>query len=202
VMVNRIRLDSILEKQKKRYGLLLRVYELTGGDEAKILMLEAPELDSNEVQSIVLYLAGEGLVQSLADEAPLLRITHRGVVEVEESLLNPKQSTEHFLPQVIQHFHGDVGSVQTGNQNVANVVQNLASDADMLALLRELRRHIVDEPAEKQQQGLELLEGLEIEVKAETQSKPRMKVFLEALGTFVKDTGQKLLVEIGSRLVG
>ena len=72
----------------------------------------------------------------------------------------------------------------------------------MLALLEELRRHIVDESDENQQQGIELLEGLEREVKAENQSKPRIKLFLEGLGTFVKDTGQKVLVEIGSKLMG
>jgi hypothetical protein len=202
-MKSKIQLDSIIQKQKKRYELLLRIYELTNGDETKILMLEgSEESDSDEILSIVDYLAGEELVASLADEAPLVRITHRGVVEVEESLLNPKQPTEHFLSQVIQHFHGTVGAVQTGNQNVANVSQNISNEGEVAALLEELRRHIVDEPTEKQQQGMELLEGLEHEVNADNQSKPRIKLFLEGLGTFVKDTGQKVLVEIGSKLIG
>lgn len=202
-MDNNLTLASIIEKQKKRYALLLKVYELTDGDETKMVLLEATDgVDSSEVQSIVDYLAGEELVESLADEAPLVRITHRGVVEVEQSLMDPKQATEHFVPQVIQHFHSFVGSVQTGNQNVANVVQNLPYEGEVLALLEELRRHIVDEPAENQQQGIELLEGLEREVSAENQSKPRIKLFLAGLGTFVKDTGQKVLVEIGSRLIG
>lgn len=167
-----------------------------------MVLLEAIDgADSSEVQSIVDYLAGEGLVESLADEAPLVRITHRGVVEVEQSLMDPKQPTEHFALQVIQNFHSVVGSVQTGNQNVANVVQNFPYESEVLALLEELRRHIVDEPAENQQQGIELLEGLEREVKAENQSKPRIKLFLQGLGTFVKETGQKVLVEIGSRLI-
>jgi hypothetical protein len=202
-MESRIRLDSIIEKQKERYKLLLKIYELTNGDETEILMLEPPEeSDLKEIQSIIDYLAGEGLVESLADEGALVSITHRGVVEVEESLLNPKRSTEHFLPQVIQHFHATVAAVQTGNQNVANVIQNLPNDREVLALLDELRRHIVDEPAKNRQQGIELLEGLAHEVSAEKQSKPRIKLFLEGLGTFVKDTGQKVLVEIGSRLIG
>lgn len=201
-MESKAQLESIIEKQKKRYKLLLRIYELTNGDETEILMLEASEeSDSKEIQSAVDYLAGEGLVKSLADEAPLVSITHRGVVEVEESLLNPKQPTEHFLPQVIQHFHAAVGAVQTGNQNVANVAQNLSDDREVLALLEELRLHIVDEPSEKRHQGMELLEGLANEVNAERQSKPRIRLFLEGLGIFVKETGQKVLVELASRLI-
>ncbi len=96
------RFTLILEKQKKRYSLLLKIYELTEGDENKIIQLDVPEeLSTDEVQSAVDYLEGEGLVRSLADEGLLLEITHRGVVELEQSLLNPKESTEHFPQQVI-----------------------------------------------------------------------------------------------------
>src|SRR5947207_4816613 len=134
-MQAKTRLDSLLEKQRKRYLVLDKIYELTDGDESKILMLEPPEeIDSNEVLSIVRYLAGEGLVESLADEAPLLRISHQGVVEVEDSRLNPQEQTEHFSAQVIQHFHGTVGSVQTGNQKVANVAQEMG-DSRVLEVL-------------------------------------------------------------------
>jgi hypothetical protein len=196
-----IKLDSILEKQRKRYSLLLRIYELTDGDESKIITLEATdELDSKEILSIVDYLAGEGLVESLADEAPLLRISHRGVVEVEDSLLNPRNPTEHFAAQVIQYFNGTVGSVLTGNQNVANVRQEIA-DPQILDLLRELRRHLADERSDVHREGSELLEGLEAEVNALSPSESRINLYLKGLGAFVKDTGKDLLVEIGSKLI-
>jgi len=202
-MEARIRLDSILEKQRKRYLLLLKIYELTGGDESKMMMLEVPEgLNSEEVQSIVDYLAGEGLVESLADEAPLLKITHRGVVEVEQSLLNPKEPTEHFSQQVIQNFHGPVASVQTGNQSVSNVTQTISGDPHLIDLIQQLRHHIVDETPEKQREGYELLEGLQSEVIASGPSESRMRLYLKGLGSFVKDTGKDLLVEIGSKVIG
>lgn len=191
-----------MEKQKKRYALLLRIYDLTDGDENKLIQLEIPEdLDRNEVQSIVDYLSGEGLVQSLADEGLLLSITHQGVVELEKSLVNPKESTEHFPTQVIQHFHGLVGFVQTGNQNVANVTQSINVGSDINELLKQLRQHITSETPEKQQEGIELLEGLESEIKTPNQSKSRIKLYLKELGSFVKDTGKDLLVEISSRLI-
>jgi len=197
-----IRLDSILEKQKKRYSLLHKIYELTDGDESKIIQVEVPkEMEPEELQSAIDYLAGEGLVDSFADQALLLQITHRGVVELEKSFLNPKEPTEHFSPKVIQHFHAPVGSVQTGNQNIANVVQNIGVDADVLELLGHLRQHIISESIEKHQEGIELLDGLESEIKIPNQSKSRIKLYLEGLGSFVKDTGKDLLVEISSRLI-
>jgi hypothetical protein len=193
--------DSLLEKQRRRYLLLEKIYELTDGDESKIIMLEpTEELSPKEVLSIVRYLTGEGLVESLADEAPLLRISHRGVVEVEYSHMNPREPTEHFPAQVIQHFHGTVGSVQTGNQSIAHVTQEIVN-SQILDLLGELRRHLVDEPSNVRLEGSELLEGLEAEVKGSSPSESRIKLYLKGLGVFVKDTGKDLLVEIGSKLV-
>lgn len=191
LMEHNIKLDSILRKQRKRYELLLKIYELTDGDETKILGLETgEELDPKEIQSIIDYLAGEGLVKSLADEGALLSITHRGVVEVEQALLNPKEPTEHFPAQVIQHFHAAVGSVQTGNQNIANVTQNVSGDARLTELLQELRRQITDQSPDRQEEGIELLEGLETEVGSRSPSESRLKLYLAGPGSFVKDAGK------------
>jgi hypothetical protein len=199
-MEAKLKLDSVLEKQRKRYLLLLRIYELTDGDERKILMLETPEgLDENEVMTIVDYLSGEGLVQHLADEAPLIRISHQGVVEVEQSLLNPQGSTEHFAAPVIQHYHGNVGSVQTGNAAVANVTQNIG-DREISDLLKQLRQHLADEP-EASREGNELVDGLQAEVKANSPNRSRVRLYLKGLETFVKDSGKNLLVEIASKVI-
>ena len=199
-MQAKTRLDSLLEKQRKRYLVLDKIYELTEGDESKILMLEPPEeIDANEVLAIIIYLAGEGLVESLADEAPLLRISHRGVVEVEDSRLNPREATEHFPAQVIQHFHGTVGSIQVGDQNIANVSQKL--DPRVADLLRDLRLHLANESEDPGREGNELLDGLQAEVNTSNPSESRIKLYLRGLAVFVKDTGKDLLVEIGSKLI-
>src|ERR1700674_1281967 len=100
-MQNNPQYDLIVEKQKKRYALLRKIYELTEGVESRIVELECPEtLDLGEVLSIIDYLSAEGLVVQLSGNAPLVQISHRGVVEVEESVTNPNRPTEHFLAQV------------------------------------------------------------------------------------------------------
>ena len=198
-MEARLKLDSILEKQRKRYLVLLRIYELTDGNEQEILQLEPPEgLDEKELMPIVDYLAGEGLIHRLATEAPLLQISHLGVTEVEQSLVNPQEPTEHFVATVIQHFHGNVGSVQTGNQSVANVIQH---DNSILELLQQLRSHLIEESPDVSRDANELLDGLQSEVTSAKPSQSRMKAYLLAMGSFVKETGKDLLVEIGSKLM-
>ena len=68
-------------------------------------------------------------------------LSHRAIVEIENSVKNPQQSTEHFSSTVIQNFNAPVGAVQTGNNNIANVNQNIGQNfseiLEQLALLKE-----------------------------------------------------------------
>lgn len=193
-------LDSIIDKQKKRYSLLRKLYELTDGVETKITLLEAPEgIDQRELWSIIDYLSSERLLKQLAGNAPLVQISHRGVLEIEDSIVSPHKPTEHFLPQVI-NFYGNVGSVQSGNKNVANVSQNIG-DPSMVELLQELRRHLNSETTESKREGNEVLDGLEAELTSNNPNQSRIKFYPKGLSNFVTDTGKSLLVEIGSKII-
>jgi hypothetical protein len=198
-MTTGVALDSIVEKQKKRYSLLLKIYELTDGDEAKPIMLETPGPEA-ELLSAIDYLSGEGLVESLADGVPFVRISHQGVVEVEKSITNPREPTEHFLPQVIQYFYATVGSVQTGEQSVAYVSQNIGNP-EVLQLVEMLRSHLDNGSLESEREGNELVDGLQGEVKAVSPNQSRVKLYLKGLETFMKDSGKELLVEIASKVI-
>ena len=195
-----VQFDSIIEKQKKRYLLLRRIYELTNGVETKIIQLEPPEgLSEDELLSTIDYLSAEGLIVQLADNAPLVQISHRGVVEIEESIVAPNKATAHFLPQVI-NVYGNVGSVLTGDQNTVNVSQNI-SDSEILELVRQLRRHLGNESSDSLQEGNDVLDGLETELNSASPNQSRIKFYLKGLGTFVRDSGKDLLVEIASKLI-
>jgi hypothetical protein len=118
---------SIEEKRRKRLQFMHRLHEATGGAElAHVNMFElGDELGwpREETQLVVEYLRGEELI-AYAGGGGTIGITHNGVVEVEESLSNPRQQTEHFPPAIniinIDQMHGSqiqqgtVGSQQHG----------------------------------------------------------------------------------------
>ena len=117
--MNHASLESIVEKQKKRYGVLRKLYEIAGDDPTLTVfdsvLVREEKLTFEELHRIQFYLFGEGLINRGSGGATL---THDGIKEVEDSIQNPKQSTEHFMSVVIQHFYGNVeGGVQTGGVN-------------------------------------------------------------------------------------
>jgi hypothetical protein len=164
---------------------------------------ENGEYDEASLSEISDYLEGEGLVNhpSTEDSLFMVELTHKGKKEIIRSIENPGESTEHFPNTVIQNFNfnAPVGAVQQGDNNVANVQQNFGTNTeDVLKLLRGLQDHL---PDENKQYGLELIEGLEAEVKSEKPSESRMKLYLKGLGEVVKETGKSLLIEVGKKVI-
>lgn len=196
--------EKVLERDKKRYEALMWIFEKAEGTETVMvdlssLLEENNRFSESELVAISDYLAGQGLIKQIDDGGLALQLTHRGILEVEESIKNPEKATENFPAQVIQYFNAPVGSVQTGNQNIANVQQNLgAKTEDVINLLRELKEHISEN---NKQEGMEYIEGLEAEVKSEKPSESRIKLFLKGLGGVVKDTGKELLIEVGKKAI-
>lgn len=204
-VVNEMEMNKMIEQNKdKHYEILRWIFDKVNGQQYKPTYLrelinDNLDFTENDLEKISDYLSGEGLIKQMDDSGLLVQLTHKGIVEIQDSINNPQRSTEHFPAQVIQYFNAPVGSVQTGNQNVANVQQNFgAKTEDVINLLRELRGHISDD---KKQEGLALIESLEKEVKSEKPNEPTIKLFLQGIGNFVKDTGQDLLVEIGKKLI-
>lgn len=202
---------ELIEKDRKRYEVLRWIYNEFSRTSNYFVNLaglvdntfdwQQKRQKENELSEVSDYLANEGLITQQSDDGLLVRLEHRRIVEVENSITNPQSPTEHFSVQVI-NFNAPVGSVQTGNQSVANVTQNLGAEiSDITTLLKELRQHIVDDTPEKQKEGLELLEGLETEVQSPNQSESRIKLYLKELGSFVKDAGRDLIVSLSKELI-
>ena len=201
-----MKMNKMLEQNKnKQYEVLRWIFDKANGSQNEIVNLldlasENSKYDENELGKISDYLEGEGLIERPIDEGIYVQITHKGIVEIQKSINNPQSSTEHFPAPVIQNFtfNSTVGSVQTGNHNIANVQQNFGSKTeDVINLLRELQEHISEE---SKQEGLEYIEGLETEIKSEKPSESRIKLFLKGLGGIVKDTGKEILIEVGKKI--
>lgn len=187
---------NLQEKQRRRYLVLSKLYELTDGEPVRLAeadpVREATGLDEVTFHEAVQYLRGEGLLKT---SNLVLELTHAGVVEYERSLERPDVPTEHFPVQVIQQFNAPVGAVQTGTHATANVVQQVgAGTGEVLELLGQLRRDIeATLPAEEREEALELVEGIEEEARSEKPRTARVKAFLKGLGNFALSTASNAL---------
>lgn len=187
---------NLQEKQRRRYLVLAKLYELTDGESVRRAeadaVREATGLDEVTFHEAVQYLRGEGLLKT---SNLVLELTHAGVVEYERSLERPDVPTEHFPVQVIQQFNAPIGAVQTGAHATANVVQQVGAGAgEVLELLGQLRRDIeATLPAEERTEALELVEGIEEEARSEKPRTARVKAFMKGLGNFALSTASNAL---------
>jgi hypothetical protein len=133
----------ILEKEEKRYRVLKRIYVEAGGrpkiEVSQDTIHSTEELGHEEIGETLEYLEKEGLIQFFRLRTVVM--THLGVKEIEDSLKHPNRDTDHFQSQIIQHFYGPVQNLQTGNQNIQNVVVNINPDfneavSNLLELIR------------------------------------------------------------------
>ena len=143
--------QQIIErKQKRRYQLLLELWKAADGREDKdINVLEVASdagFDEDEASEIYDYFNSEGIFKGQTMGWGV-NLSHKAIVEVENSITNPKKATEHFPSAVIQNFHAPVGSVQTGNNNVASVNQNIGQNiTEILEYLANLKREFQSLP--------------------------------------------------------
>ncbi|WP_437713055.1 hypothetical protein WMF45_45270 [Sorangium sp. So ce448] len=200
---------TLEQREGWRYAILRTLYEASGGDQHRYFSLveigEHVGVPPEERELAWQYLIGEGLIRSAGMGPDLLVfITHRGRVEIETSMKNPKDSTDHFRASVIQHvtnnFSGPVGAVQTGSNNVANVTQNVSTDVQVL--LQQLRAHVDGLPDEKRGEAIELVDGLDEQAKAPKKSKAIIRALLAGLGAIVTGAGGDVLAELGKKLLG
>ncbi|MCG8573368.1 MAG: hypothetical protein MI810_00670 [Flavobacteriales bacterium] len=109
---------EISEKQKKRFGFLKLLYEVTEGQENCMVNMwelgKELKLSKADTSSIFDYLSGQGLIQSMALGGGM-RITHEGIVEIEKALTKPDEPTEYFPPiNIIQVNEMKGGVIQQG----------------------------------------------------------------------------------------
>jgi hypothetical protein len=154
------------EKDRQRFAVFQAGYELSEGSERRYVNFEEiisrTGLSRQQIKEAYEYLVGEGLLV-YRGFGGICGITHRGIKEYEQSLRQPNKSTAHFSATVIQHIHtfnAPVGTVQTGENSTANVVQGVGSppleiDALIQALLvasdtlsSEDRRQVHDQMGE------------------------------------------------------
>jgi hypothetical protein len=184
---------NLEETRANRLKFVQAVYDLTGGNEHKIVsMWEIGEklglggFGSEETQKIVQYLTGEGLVKGMALGGGI-GITHYGIKEVEESMLHPNTPTYHFPPREsvtiisvgnMDHSQMQVnspGSVQTTTISGSNLVEL----KEIMKLISEITDKVELEPSAKGDLEAEV-QTIESQLKS---SKPKLTVVTESLSS-------------------
>lgn len=130
--------EVLKKKQRIRFDFLNKLYEMTDGSTEKLIngddlanSLGLTEKDEGAM-SAVNFLKDENLITDaniIAGPLGVLKITHSGVLEVENAISKPDMPTQHFLPINILHVHQMIGStIQQGtigsNQNAHIKIQN------------------------------------------------------------------------------
>lgn len=91
--------ELLEQKKARRFKYLKALYDASNADPmARIDMHSLGAnlgLNSAEVDAIARYLHDEGLLKFVA-MGGIIAITHRGVIEIEESIEAPSKPTEHF----------------------------------------------------------------------------------------------------------
>jgi hypothetical protein len=119
-------MEDIEDRRKQRLQFLHELYRLTKGNEnAYANMYDIGKIynfDKDAIVTCTQYLEGEGLLRSQAlggRIAGLVGITHTGVKEVEDALINPQTSTKYFPPASAVH----IINVQTMTMTNSQLVQ-------------------------------------------------------------------------------
>jgi hypothetical protein len=194
--------SSRQEREVIRLRVMKAIYDASGGSTQESLNL-APMcgqlgLSEGDMADAVNYAEGEGLVERLLMAAgqrmPLkVRLTHKGLVEMEESEKAPEEQTEHFPAQVsVFNIGGNmIGSaIQTGSPGATQRVQvgDIAiggeTDSHIRAFLAEYDAKVAGLRREQTSEALAEI-GAEIEtVKAQiTSPKPKKHFIKESLAS-------------------
>jgi hypothetical protein len=137
-------MSTLEEKRANRLKFMRSLYEATGGRSLQMVNMFdlGPQVGivGEDLEGVTEYLVGEGLMEYAALGGEI-SITHRGVVEVEESMANPDEPTAHFPPiNLISIGVMSNSQIQQGSPAAVQAGQWQTSGDDIRAFVSELRR--------------------------------------------------------------
>ena len=192
-----LREDELLvrEREGRRFRILRRLYDMSGGSAERDVSYRevqtAERLDDEQWWPAYYWLEAEGLLEEAVSSR--VRLTAQGVDEIERTKKAPQSSTEHFPSIVIQNNYGNIGAIQSGSHNTANVSQQLNANTELRILVQQLHAAIEAQPdSPEKNEALEQFEVLKEEAEAEQPRPNRIKSCLKAIGGFVKDVSVDL----------
>lgn len=176
---------DIQEIQMKRFQYLHKLYKVVeGSEQAYMNFLElGRELGYSDAETDKIddYLVGEGLITHVSIGGSI-SITHRGIVEVEEALSNPDDSTTYFPAINYVHVEQMIGSqIQQGSNQSSQVLTYSSNDLETIVNFLESFKKQVNEfnlDEETQAEAISDIETIETQVKS---PRPKHVIIKECL---------------------
>jgi len=178
-------MDEIEEIRKKRLQYLHRLFELTGGDQYKLVgMFELGEelgFDKHLTLQITQYLSEEQLVQPGGSGG--IRISHWGIKAVEDALSRPEEPTNYFPPVVNIISIGEMreSQIQQAGPQAKQVIAISESDYGQLKELVESLERSIDELRLEREPKRDLQADLRTIEAQMSASKPKPSIITECL---------------------
>jgi hypothetical protein len=142
---------DIDQRQADRLRVMRAIFDAANGGETQIVRIvphlqQRLGLTEQEIMDAAHYLIGEGLIVAPLKSGDYIigvRLRHRGIKEMEQSLQSPDKPTHYFPPAsyVVNNFHGDVigSAVQSGSPGARQEVT--FGDLDLSAVSKFLREY-------------------------------------------------------------
>lgn len=191
--------DGIFRKQEQRYLLLKALWEAAGGRERTnvdfMQVATQAGFEEREAEEIYNYFWGEGFFANRVVRWGV-SLSHAAILEIERSLTNPNEPTEHFSATVIQHlnFNAPVGAVQTGAGSTANVNQNIGANVmELLGLIDKLREQFQVLPPGTKEEAIDVVDGLAEELQRGNPRAGKIRAYLGQIKSFAGDVASGAL---------
>lgn len=141
-------------------------------------LVEIFQMPDADLARALAYLESDRLISNLVTA---LALTRAGVRYVEETI-SPTQKPQEPSPSV--EIHGNVGTIQYGGHNSANVQQNITTHAPQLVqIFADLRREVAVLPPASQQEAIELIDSIE---DSAAKSPPKAGIIKASAGGLLK----------------
>ncbi len=190
-------MSSLEELKKKRFQFLHKLWELTGGNQSKMVRIgqvaEPLGFDDKTAEAIVQYLEGEELVEATTSGlvAPSyfdvgLYIKHKGIKEVEAALTTPQSPTEHFPANVTNYISigsmidSSISQASPGSYQTISINENSKQELKEIVLaLKEVLQQALLKQEQKEEMESEI-QTLESQIRS---PKPKVIIIRESLSS-------------------
>lgn len=184
---------SLEEKQKSRFKMLQKIFDITGDDEYEWIDVwkigEELGFDRAMTEQTAQYLSAEGLI-AFRGLGGVIGITHYGIKQIEQALENPSKASRYFPPVNIININKMSNSqIQQGNIESSQIQNiNIESPARIREFIERLKVELETLPIKNSQKEEIRVDIMTVEgqLKKRTPNKTILSESLKSIRTILE----------------